>query len=111
TRLCRPAGRPPRRPGGAGTGRRVTDVLRILGLWRGRAAWLAAGAVVSLGALAAGVAMMALGGTMVAAALAVGVLAAPIALRGAGVARVVLRYVERLVTHAATFRALADLRV
>ncbi len=39
--------------------------------------WLAAGVVVSLGALAAGVAMMAVGGTMVAAALAVGVLAAP----------------------------------
>ena len=48
---------------------------------------------------------------MVASALAVGVLAAPLALRGLGVARVVLRYAERLVTHAATFRALADLRV
>ena len=36
---------------------------------------------------------------------------APLALRGLGVARVVLRYAERLVTHAATFRALADLRV
>ena len=33
------------------------------------------------------------------------------ALRGLGTARVVLRYAERLVTHAATFRALADLRV
>jgi ATP-binding cassette subfamily C protein CydC len=86
-------------------------VLRILGLWRGRIAWLAAGVAVSLGALAAGVAMMALGGAMVAAALAVGVLAAPLALRGLGTARVVLRYAERLVTHAATFRALADLRV
>ena len=28
-----------------------------------------------------------------------------------GTARVVLRYLERLVTHTATFRALADLRV
>jgi ATP-binding cassette subfamily C protein CydC len=89
----------------------VSGVVRILGLWRGRVAWLAAGVVVSLGALAAGVAMMALGGAMVASALAVGVLAAPLALRGLGVARVVLRYAERLVTHAATFRALADLRV
>jgi ATP-binding cassette subfamily C protein CydC len=89
----------------------MNDVLRILGLWRGRAAWLAAGVVVSLGALAAGVAMMALGGAMVAAALAVGILAAPLALRWLGAARVVLRYAERLVTHAATFRALADLRV
>jgi ATP-binding cassette subfamily C protein CydC len=89
----------------------VSGVVRILCLWRGRVAWLAAGVVVSLGALAAGVAMMALGGAMVASALAVGVLAAPLALRGLGVARVVLRYAERLVTHAATFRALADLRV
>ena len=40
-----------------------------------------------------------------------GVLAAPLALRALGAARVVLRYLERLVTHAATFRALADLRV
>jgi ATP-binding cassette subfamily C protein CydC len=36
---------------------------------------------------------------------------APLALRGLGTARVVLRYAERLVTHDATFRALADLRV
>ncbi len=89
----------------------MNDVLRILGLWRGRAAWLAAGVVVSLAALAAGVAMMALGGAMVAAAMTAGVLAAPLALRWLGSARVVLRYAERLVTHAATFRALADLRV
>ncbi len=85
----------------------MSDVLRILGLWRGRAVWLAAGIAVSLAALASGVAMMALGGAM----LAVGVLAAPTALRLLGTARVVLRYGERLVTHGATFRALADLRV
>jgi ATP-binding cassette, subfamily C, bacterial CydC len=89
----------------------MTDVLRILVLWRSRAIWLAMGVVVSLAALAAGVAMMAVGGTTVAAAITAGVLAAPLALRGLGVARVVLRYTERLVTHAATFRALADLRV
>jgi ATP-binding cassette, subfamily C, bacterial CydC len=89
----------------------MTDVLRILGLWRGRALWLAAGVVVSLGALAAGVAMMAVGGAVAAAVGAAGVLAAPLALRWLGSARVVLRYAERLVTHGATFRALADLRV
>ncbi len=33
----------PRWPRRAGTGRGMTDVLRILGLWRGRAPWLAAG--------------------------------------------------------------------
>ncbi len=89
----------------------MTDVLRILVLWRSRAIWLATGVVVSLAALAAGVAMMAVGGATVAAAITAGVLAAPLALRGLGTARVVLRYAERLVTHAATFRALADLRV
>ena len=86
-------------------------VLRILGLWRSRAGWLAAGIMVSLAALAAGVAMMALGGATVAAALSAGVLAAPLALRELGTARVVLRYAERLLTHTATFRALTDLRV
>ncbi|MGC1411230.1 MAG: thiol reductant ABC exporter subunit CydC, partial [Acetobacteraceae bacterium] len=89
----------------------MTDILHILGLWRGRALWLVAGIVVSLAALAAGVAMMALGGVVLGAAVAVGTLAAPVALRGLGTARVVLRYTERLLTHAATFRALADLRV
>jgi ATP-binding cassette subfamily C protein CydC len=43
--------------------------------------------------------------------VAAGVLVAPTALRGLGAGRVGLRYLERLVTHAATFRALADLRV
>jgi ATP-binding cassette, subfamily C, bacterial CydC len=87
------------------------DLLRILSLWRGRAPWLAAGLVISLAALACGVALMAVSGAMIGAAVAAGVLVAPVALRGLGGARVVLRYLERLVTHAATFRALADLRV
>jgi ATP-binding cassette subfamily C protein CydC len=89
----------------------MSEVLRILGLWRARLPWLIAGVVVSLAALAAGVAMMAVGGAVLATAITAGVLAAPLALRGLGVARVVLRYSERLVTHAATFRALADIRV
>ena len=70
----------------------MKDVLRILGLWRGRALWLAAGVIVSLAALGAGVGMMALGGAMLGAAVAAGVLAAPLALRVLGAARVVLRY-------------------
>src|SRR5580700_4583138 len=89
----------------------MTDLLRILGLWRSRAGWLVAGGLVSLAALTAGVGMMAIGGATVAAAVIGGVLVAPAALRLLGSARVVLRYAERLVTHAATFRALADLRV
>src|SRR5579859_7839063 len=85
----------------------MNDVLRILALWRGRAVWLAIGLFVSLAALASGVGMMAVGGAL----LAGGVLAASIALRGLGSTRVVLRYAERVSTHDATFRALADLRV
>jgi ATP-binding cassette subfamily C protein CydC len=87
------------------------DLLRILALWRGRLVWLAGGLVISLAALACGVALMAVSGAMIGAAVAAGMLVAPVALRGIGGARVVLRYLERLVTHSATFRALADLRV
>jgi ATP-binding cassette subfamily C protein CydC len=87
------------------------DLMRILGLWRNRAGWLLAGLVVALASLAAAVGLMAVSGAVIGAAVASGVLLAPVALRGIGSARVVLRYIERLVTHAATFRALADLRV
>ncbi len=84
-------------------------LLRILSLWRGRAFWLAAGVVVSLAALAAGVALTTLSGALLAGGAVA--LAVPAALRMLGPARVVLRYLERLTTHDATFRALADLRV
>jgi ATP-binding cassette, subfamily C, bacterial CydC len=89
----------------------MTEILRIFALWRGRFGWMAAGLVLSLLALAAGLALMALAGRMTAAAVTLGVLAAPILLRLTGVARVVLRYLERIITHEATFRALADLRL
>jgi ATP-binding cassette, subfamily C, bacterial CydC len=89
----------------------MNDVLRILRLWRGRVVWLAAGGIISVAALLAGVGLMMLGGRMVALSIATSVLVASLALRVFGAARVVLRYFERLVTHDATFRALADLRV
>ncbi|MGC8476681.1 MAG: ABC transporter transmembrane domain-containing protein, partial [Acetobacteraceae bacterium] len=84
---------------------------RILALWRGRWAWLAAGGVIALVSVAAGVALMTIAGRVVAVALAAGVLLAPVILRGLGATRVIGRYLERVVTHEATFRALADLRV
>jgi len=87
------------------------DLLRILALWRSRAGWLAAGLLISLAALGCGVALMAVSGALLGAAIATGVLIAPLALRWLGIGRVAGRYFERLVTHAATFRALADLRV
>jgi ATP-binding cassette subfamily C protein CydC len=89
----------------------MKDLLRILGLWRRQAGWLIGGMLVSLAAVAAGAAVMSIAGHVIGAAVALGVLAAPLALDVSGAARVVLRYTERLITHNATFRALADLRV
>jgi ATP-binding cassette subfamily C protein CydC len=89
----------------------MTDLLQILNLWRPRAGWLILGAVISLAALAAGVGLMTIAGAALATAVASGALVAAGIFRGLGTARVVLRYLERLTTHAATFRALADLRV
>jgi ATP-binding cassette subfamily C protein CydC len=85
----------------------TADLLRIVRLWHGRVVWLTAGVVVSLLALLSGVALMAVAG----ATLASLALFAPLLLRGLGVVRVVLRYTERMVTHTAMFRALADTRV
>ncbi len=89
----------------------MTPLLRILLLWRARWGWLLFGAAVALASGLTGVALLAVAGAHVAILLlgagsAVGALLAAL-----GPLRVVLRYSERLVTHGATFRALADLRV
>ena len=89
----------------------MRPVLRILGLWRLQAGWLTAGIVVSLLSVGTGVALLSLAGDSIAVAVAGGALVAPAALGALGIVRVVLRYSERLATHAATFRALAGLRV
>ena len=65
----------------------------------------------SLAAVGCGVALLTQSGALIAGALLSGTMAASWLLRLLGVGRVVLRYFERLATHAATFRALADLRV
>ena len=83
---------------------------RILLLWTPQFLWLAFGVILSLAALEAGVALMAMSGYAIGAAVA-GVLTLPLVLRVFGVSRVVLRYLERVITHTATFRALADVRV
>jgi ATP-binding cassette subfamily C protein CydC len=90
----------------------MNDLGRILWLWRGQFAWLLLGLIVSLTTVAAGVGLMAIAGGVLGKALLVGgAILAPLALRWLGVWRVAGRYLERLLTHAATFRALADLRV
>ncbi len=94
-----------------GSGMMSGPLLRIMGLWGRQGGWLLAGLVLSLAALIAGVGLMVVSGVTIGAALLAGGIVIPALLRGFGSARVVLRYVERLVTHGATFRALADLRV
>jgi ATP-binding cassette subfamily C protein CydC len=86
-------------------------LLRILILWRPRAPGLLAGIAIALASVAAGLALMALSGTAVAAVLTGAAVSAPLWLRIAGPSRVVLRYLERLVSHGATFRVIADLRI
>jgi ATP-binding cassette subfamily C protein CydC len=86
-------------------------LMRIIGLWGRQAGWLLAGLVISLAALIAGVGLMVVSGLTIGAAVLAGGIAVPAILRGFGAARVVLRYTERLVTHGAMFRALADMRV
>ncbi len=78
---------------------------RIFRLWRPRAFALALGIGVSLAAVTVGLALMTRAGALVAGATALGMF------RGIGAGRVLLRYLERLTTHSATFKALADLRV
>jgi ATP-binding cassette subfamily C protein CydC len=89
----------------------MSPILRIISLWWRQAAWLALAVVLSLGALAAGVALMGFSGRYLALSLLGMAVLVPAALSYAGTARVLLRYLERVFSHEAIFRALADLRV
>ena len=97
------------------------DLIRILGLWRGRAGWLLAGIAAAILSALAGLALLVLAGRVISGAVAAGG-AGAVVLTGFGVAALVwlrpvmlfrplARYLERLLTHEATFRALADMRV
>jgi ATP-binding cassette subfamily C protein CydC len=93
------------------------DLLRVLALWHARLGWLVFGAAVALVSALTGLALLALAGRAVADGLRDGVLfaggtmAAILLLRPIVVLRPGARYLERLATHEATFRALADTRV
>jgi ATP-binding cassette subfamily C protein CydC len=89
----------------------IAPLCRIMGLWGRQAGWLLVGLLIALAALTAGVGLMTTSGVTIGAALVASSVAIPALLRGFGAARVVLRYTERMVTHGAMFRALADLRV
>ena len=85
-------------------------LLHVVALWRSQAGLLLAGAAVSLLTVCAGAGLaLAAGRAVVPAVLGGAVLLW--ALRGLGSGRVMFRYVERMLTHLATFRALARLRI
>jgi ATP-binding cassette subfamily C protein CydC len=89
----------------------IAPLLRVLRLWRGQAGWLGLGVLVAVASLGYGIALMAAAGALIAGLIVGAPLVAPVTLRLLGSARVVMRYLERLVTHDALFRALAALRV
>jgi ATP-binding cassette subfamily C protein CydC len=89
----------------------MSPAQKILALWRVQSAYLAFGAALSVSALLAGIALMANAGHYIAAAVLGVALLVPLALQLTGAARVVLRYLERLVTHDAMFRAFTRVRV
>lgn len=92
----------------------LADLQRVLGLWGARGGWLATGVAVTVASSLLGAALLALAGQAVAAVLggaAIGGAVAFLLLRPLIVLRPAARWAERMVTHAATFRALADTRV
>jgi ATP-binding cassette subfamily C protein CydC len=96
----------------------MTDLWRLLRLFRPYSGWLLGGVGLSLCTLLANVALLALSGWFISAMAIAGAAGAsmnyftPAALiRAAAIARTGGRYAERLVTHEATFRLLAALRV
>ncbi len=82
-------------------------LLTIAALGRAQAGYLLAGLLITVAGTLAAIALSFSAGAV----LVVGLAAAPVLLRVLGPLRVVLRYLERLVTHDALFRALADLRI
>ena len=96
----------------------MKDLLRLLSLCRPYARWMAAGIALNIVVILANVGLLALSGWFIAAMALAGLGSIPIeyfapaaAIRGLAVLRTVGRYLERLVTHEATFRLLTELRV
>ncbi len=89
----------------------IGPLLQVVAVWRRRGPGLLAGIVVSLASFLFGLSLLGASGLRLAGTGAGLVLASALLLRLLGLGRVVLRYAERLTTHDAMFRALADLRV
>ncbi|WPZ36631.1 thiol reductant ABC exporter subunit CydC [Thalassobaculum sp. OXR-137] len=85
----------------------MADLLYFLRLTRARAGWMLLGAVLSVLVVGLGLALLGLAGAVAVGAVAAGAwLLRPVAL-----ARSAARYLEKLTTHEATFRILADIRL
>ncbi len=99
------------RPGGRG----VTTFRRLFGLMAGHRRWIAVGALLGFMAVGSNVALMAMSAYLISKAALVSNVAevalAITAVRVLAIARAAFRYLERYVTHRATFAILADLRV
>jgi len=89
----------------------MSPIRTIFNIWRAEQTRLALGAALALAALAAGVLLMAKAGATTAGTILGAAVVVPVALQVTGVARVVFRYSERLVSHDAMFRALARVRI
>ena len=96
----------------------MRDVLRLLGLFRPYRNWIAAGVALSVTVILSNVALLALSGWFIASMAIAGLgtqmidtFAPAAAIRGLAILRTGARYLERLVTHEATFRLLSELRV
>jgi len=96
----------------------VRDFLRLLSFCRPYVRWVAAGIILNVVVILANVGLLAMSGWFIASMALAGIGVIPIeyfapaaAIRGLAVVRTVGRYLERLVTHEATLRLLAELRV
>lgn len=96
----------------------MRDALRLMRLFRPYAGWMLAGIAVNVAVVLANVGLLALSGWFITAMGMAGLglttlnyFTPAAAIRGLAVLRTVGRYVERLVTHEATFRLIAGLRV
>ena len=96
----------------------MRDALRLLRLFRPYVGWMLAGVAVNVAVVLANVALLAVSGWFITAMGLAGLglttlnyFTPAAAIRGLAVLRTVGRYVERLVTHEATFRLIAGLRV
>jgi ATP-binding cassette subfamily C protein CydC len=96
----------------------MKDLLRLLGLFRPYARWIAAGILLTITVTLANIGLLALSGWFITAMAIAGLAGTGInyftpaaGIRGLAILRTGGRYAERLVTHEATFRLLSRLRV